>query len=101
MLACLAFGCAIVTWFAQPVRTPGPARETLQAIGGTGSGTVLIQGSFGHEWQYESRDEIRRYRPELVRLAKAIICLNACEPMFNTTGWKRVPDAPVETWMRK
>lgn len=99
LLGCLIFASAIITWFAQPARTISMARQTMTAVGGAGTGTVVISGSFGHEWQYESRSPIRRYRPEFAKDAGTIICLNPCEPMFDTTGWKRAPDAPVETWI--
>ena len=119
LLSCLLFSSAIIVWFWQPQRAAGPARETMQAIAAlqdsdepvppfealNGSraeaGTVLIAGSFGHEWQYESRGAIRRYRLELVKDATAIVCLNACDPMFDTSGWRRVPGVPAETWVRK
>ncbi|HLD71030.1 MAG TPA: hypothetical protein VI873_00250, partial [Candidatus Peribacteraceae bacterium] len=102
LLGCLIFSTAIITWFIQPTRAPGPAREVMQAIQATeGSGTLLISGTFGHEWQYESRTEIRRYRLEFVKDATAIVCLNACEPMFDTSEWKRLRELPVEVWVRK
>ncbi len=112
LLGCLIFSVAIITWFVQPARFPGPAREVIQAIqsehpfpgadfAGAATGSILISGTFGHEWQYESRTEIRRYRPEFVKDAVAIVCLNACEPMFDTSEWKRLHDVPVETWVRR
>ncbi len=102
LLACLISTSAIFTWFVQPARVPGPARETMQAIDAAkASGSILIFGTFGHEWQYESRQEIRRYRPEFAKDAAAIVCLNPCEPMFDTSGWRRLPDLSVEAWARK
>ncbi|MBI2636185.1 hypothetical protein HYW84_02555 [Candidatus Peregrinibacteria bacterium] len=100
---CMIFACGLIVWFVQPSRTPGPARETMLAISGLApeSGEVLISGPFGHEWQYESRNVIRRYRSEFAKDAAAVVCLNPCEPMFDTSGWKRLPGTPVETWVRK
>ncbi len=101
LLACFVFASAIITWFSQPPTVPGPAREVMNVIGGSGTGNILIAGSFGHEWQYESRSQIRRYKPEFAKDASAIVCLTACEPMFNTSGWKRLDAAPVEVWIKK
>lgn len=102
LTACMIFACGLIVWFVQPARTPGPAREVMQAINDASeSGSVLIAGSFGHEWQYESRNAIRRYRREFVKDSAAVVCLNPCEPMFDTSGWKRLLDLPVETWVRK
>ncbi len=102
MLACLLFATALVTWFARPETVPGPARSVMQAVdASSGSGVILIYGSFGHEWQYESHTVIRRYTPESVKDAKAIVCLETCDPPFNTSGWKRVAGVEVETWVRK
>ncbi|NOS67848.1 MAG: hypothetical protein HOO67_05815 [Candidatus Peribacteraceae bacterium] len=99
LLGCLICASAVITWFVQPIRTPVVAREVMSAA--SGSGTVLISGPFGHEWQYESRSEVRRYRPEFTKDAAAIVCLNPCEPMFDTSGWKQLKDLPVEAWVRK
>lgn len=101
LLACLVFASAITTWFSQPPRTPGPTREVMQMIANSNTRSILISGSFGHDWQYESQAEIRRYKPELTKTASAIVCLSKCEPMFNTDGWKLLKNLPVETWVRK
>ncbi len=102
LLAGLIAACAVITWFAQPGRIPSHAREVAQAIAHQKwGGRLMIAGSFGHEWQYEYNDEILRYRPELESSAQAIICLNTCEPMFNTTGWKLLPGVPVQAWVQK
>ncbi len=102
LLACFVFASAIITWFVQPPREPGPAREVMTAVmSETNSGSVLISGSFGHEWQYESHMPIRRYKPEFVNGATAVVCLSKCEPMFKTSGWKRLSKLTIETWVRK
>ncbi len=103
LLGCLLFATAIFSWFARPELAPGSARTVMQAIEavpGSGS-TILIAGSFGHEWQYESHETIRRYRPEFVGDARAVVCLQSCDPPFNTSGWKRLLNTPIETWIRK
>lgn len=109
ILACAVFASAIVTWFSQPLRHPGPAREIMTAIdvavgtsrAGMNAAPVLIAGFFGHEWQYESRLPIRRYKPAFAQDAAAVVCQQPCEPMFTTAGWRRLNDVPVETWIRK
>ncbi|MBI3336425.1 hypothetical protein HYZ98_02565 [Candidatus Peregrinibacteria bacterium] len=43
-----------------------------------GAGDILISGPFGHEWQYESRVPIRRYKPGLLPEAQSVVCLSPC-----------------------
>ncbi|MSR86791.1 hypothetical protein EXS70_01305 [Candidatus Peribacteria bacterium] len=105
LLACFIFASATITWFVQPARLPaGDARAVMQAIEsgtGTTAGAVLISGPFGHEWQYESRRNVMRYKPELVKDASAVVCLAKCAPMFKTKGWKNLTGLDVETWVKK
>lgn len=71
-------------------------------------GTVLINGSFGHEWQYGTSRTVLRYRPSLTDGAAAMICLQPCTQMqgfpvgqTGQTDWKRLEDVPVEVWVRR
>lgn len=102
LITLIAAGSAVTTALARPSLEHDAARAVMRAVApSVGTGTILIQGSFGHQWQYESHAVIRRYKPEFAKDARAIICLNACEPIFNTSGWRRFGGLLVETWVRK
>ncbi len=91
------------TFVAMYAELPSPsvARETMRSIAQRGSeGIVLIDGSFGHEWQYESPYPILKYGEWLLLGAQAVVCLDdACDVRGNGE-FERI-NAPVETWVRK
>ena len=63
-------------------------------------GTVLINGSFGHEWQYESGVHLKRFSPDLVPLATTIVCLSDC--MFDSKDeWILSTVAGADVWISK
>ncbi len=64
------------------------------------TGVVLIAGSFGHSWQYESRSPVFRYRPTLLSKAKAVVCLEQC-PGVSNYGFYQIENIPQEVWIRK
>lgn len=104
ILGSLIAACFVVTWLARPDTEPLRIRPIVAAAQKAGldtSKTLLVSGSFGHEWQFESGMPVRHYRPGLIEDAGMIVCSAKCEPMFNTTGWKLAPGALVETWIRK
>lgn len=81
--------------------SPSPARRVMERINELpGAGTVLIQGSFGHEWQYESESPVLRFRTALVSKAKAAVCLVSC-PEIAHYGFYQVQNLPEEVWVRK
>jgi hypothetical protein len=83
-----------------PLASPNPARAVLTGIAPqVGEGPILIEGSFGHEWQYESPVPIRRYHLELLEEAQAVVCLQSCNDV-PLGSWRSLPDLPVETWVR-
>src|SRR3989338_1016491 len=82
-----------------PEMAPISARLVMQRLGREWvEGEVLISGSFGHEWQYESRWPVRRYRPEFLQNAGAVVCLESCEDF--TDQWRKVDGMPVEVWIQ-
>lgn len=76
---------------SSPPAPRSPAREVLREIDrSAGSGSILMHGSFGHEWQYENRvvsgqwpvareREMLRYQEELLDQATAVVCLQPCQ----------------------
>jgi len=95
----ILFGVTAITfWALPPVLYPSKARIVLDNLEQKGVvGELLIHGSFGHQWQYESSWPVRKYRPEFLRNAGAVICLNPCNRIPDS--WQRVPGLPVEVWI--
>ena len=77
------------------------ARTVMRQVNQLHSGeVVLIAGSFGHSWQYESRSPVLRYRPSLLSKAKAVVCLEDC-PGVSGYGFYQIENIPQEVWIRK
>lgn len=80
--ALLLFGMLVVTVRSQGIfAVRDEARRAMRFLTQTISSdsTVLMKGSFGHQWQYESPFSLRRYREELLPSAGAVVCLEECE----------------------
>lgn len=73
-----------------------PARRTLALIPASLFGDVLIRGSYGHEWQYESTRRILSMSLRPV----AIVCLDDCSDIPKE-GFTRVENAPEELWIKE
>ena len=75
------------------------ARTAMQLFEGMDlQGVLLIEGSFGHEWQYESPWEVRRFTDGLTEEAGAIVCLSVC-PEWDKATWRALQFEP-EIWVR-
>jgi hypothetical protein len=103
LLAALVAGSALVTWWSRPPTEMSTARLTMEQVEKfhPDAKAMMINGSFGHEWQYETSATVRRYSPEFAAGSDVIICIKDCLPMFPTDGWKILADAPVQTWVRR
>ncbi len=85
-----------------PSLKPGASRAVMQSIALQGkTGTVLIAGSFGHDWQYESSFPVLRFHPSLLTNAQAVVCLDQCDDMKKRDGWVTLPNLPTEVWVRE
>jgi hypothetical protein len=68
---------------------------------------VLIDGYFGHQWQYYSPVPVRRYSQtlaiEVEDSAFAVICTKqtTCEDDIDRDKWKKLDGAPREVWVKK
>ena len=96
------FCAAFIVPRALPPPDRSPARITMQILNKNRvtEGMILIAGSFGHEWQYESSLAVQRYNPRLVDSARAVICLADCPEVRWRMKWRLLPGLPVEVWMR-
>ena len=102
-----AVTAVILTVLFLPPFQVSDARKVMEKLRARGSaGLILIDGVFGHEWQYESRVPVRRYSPELSSdvedLAGAIVCTKKTgEEQIDTEKWVRIENQPMEVWVRR
>lgn len=81
---------------------PTPARGVMQAITALHrEGDILIQGSFGHDWQYESSFPTYRYNDVLLQDAQAVICLEETCGVRGNPAFVQMTQKPVEVWIRE
>jgi len=99
----VAVACAGLTLSSTPlVSPPTPARDVMAAIADKGrEGTVLIQGSFGHEWQYESPFPILQYGEWLLPDAQAVVCTRDTCDVRGLAGFELLMDEPAEVWLKR
>ena len=94
----LLLGVVSIGLFLQygPSEQPSIARivgQRLQHI----DGMVLIEGDYGHEWQYEIHQVLRRYKEEWIEDASAVICLEECASPGE--HWSQPYSLPVTVWV--
>lgn len=62
---------------------------------------VMIDGPFGHEWQYALHADVRRFTTGLLPVTDAVVCTADCPAMHSWEGeWDMVNSAP-EVWVRR
>ncbi len=89
-----------------PMHGENVARETLDFLQSHNIvGTIVIDGPYGHEWQYESRQPIRTFsdglRTKIEEDASVFICTKkSCEDDIDADQWKPLSDMPG-AWIRK
>ncbi len=98
-IAAGVIACSILLFIhALPLNTSDPAREVMRTINAQHlSGPILINGYFGHEWEYESGLPILRYNRSLLPNAAAVVCTEACSELSNI-GWRRVENLSPGVW---
>ena len=96
LTAIIGFHLAFTLFAHQPLSS---ARTTVHLLEGMNmQGILLIEGSFGHEWQYESPWEIRRFSEHLLEDAGVVVCLQTC-PDWDKRTWRVFLFEP-EVWVR-
>lgn len=95
MAATYVFSVTTLQFYENTARTVMRTVNQVQA-----DGVVLIAGSFGHQWQYESTSPVYRYRTQLLSKAKAVVCLEEC-PDVSGYGFYQVGNLAQEVWVRK
>ncbi|MDO8648469.1 MAG: hypothetical protein Q7R81_01670 [Candidatus Peregrinibacteria bacterium] len=98
----LVIATIITVFFFPPILKRDPSRAVMRSIASERRGDeVLIAGSFGHQWQYESTLPVRSYSPNWLPHARAVICLQPCGDMAMHEGWVRKEESGVEVWGRE
>ena len=83
---------AIVVGY-QPSTEMSMSRRISREISSHGitEGYLLVAGSFGHDWQYESPIPVRRFAPHLLENAMAVACPTGCnEIATDLSVWNRI-----------
>lgn len=103
------FSSVLLLWYGLPqmfiLSTDSDVIAFLQERGLTAP--ILIDGYFGHQWQYLSPVPVRRYSQTLAieaeDSASAIICTkpSTCEDDIDRDKWKKLDGAPREVWIKK
>jgi len=106
-IAAQVVSAAVVIFFSFPTLQETPARAEMRALSTYQvSGNLLINGFFGHDWQYESPLPVRKFSQELSAAAEekagVFVCTTgSCDGDINDELWTRLPDTPFPTWIRK
>jgi MFS family permease len=63
---------------------------------------VMIDGPFGHEWQYALGEGVRRFTSSGLPLSDAIVCTRPCPAMESWVGdWEKMRVEWVTVWVRR
>jgi len=104
----------MMTGLRPPQYAPSLASSVMKTIDEqSGSGELLINGSFGHEWQHASKTPVRRFVMDYLDTARAVVCLQSCKELEQQAGWESIAGLPrsthfvllqglpFEVWVRK
>lgn len=100
--------CSAILFFLswQTMHVPVSRAEIRSLPPSVLAGTLLIDGFFGHEWQYESPIPVRRFSQKLSADAEAeagiFVCTKSdgCEDDINDDTWSMLVGTPLPTWVR-
>lgn len=106
-IGCEVLLTALIFFLSFPAMHTTSARHVLRALRDQEiTGTILVNGPFGHEWQYEASVPVLRFNQHLSleaeRSAQAFVCTKkACDNDVNLDQWVRLPGMPLPTWIRR
>lgn len=98
---------AVIVTYLFPVTHTTNARAVMRELRAQNIvRPVLIDGPFGHEWEYESSVPVLKFSQHLSADAEAtagaFVCLKGgCDEDVNLDEWVRLPDAPIPVWLRR
>jgi hypothetical protein len=100
-LLALQIVAGIAIFLYVPFTELSGARSIGNALRAAGvHGEVLIEGSFGHEWQYLMPGPVKRYRPEFTKGVAVIVCLDQCAGI-DLQEWQMLPGTKEEVWVKR
>jgi hypothetical protein len=100
-LLALQIVAGIAIFLYVPFTEMSSARSIGDALHIAGAhGDILIEGSFGHEWQYLMPGSVKRYHPEFIKNASAIVCLERCTGI-DPEAWEPLSNTKEEVWVKK
>ncbi len=106
-LATEAFIGIIIAVFCAPPMNTTPARSVMNVLRAQNlTGSIVMDGAFGHEWQYESNVPLIKFSQALStkveREANAFVCASGdCDDDVNLDQWVRISDTAVPVWVRR
>lgn len=98
----LVFTTVVIVGLRPPWSEVSTSRDAMSVVNreATHSGSLMIYGYFGHDWQYESRKfPVRKYIAAEFKDAVALVCTNNCDAI-RKEGMSLATDHPVEVWIR-
>lgn len=99
----LVFATVVLVGLRPPWSDISTSRAVMSIIDRevTQSGSLMMYGYFGHDWQYESRRfPVRKYHATGFRDAVALVCTSNCDAI-RKEGMSLATDHPVEVWLRQ
>jgi hypothetical protein len=103
----LALSTMAMVFLSRPTFRETPARAEMRALASyAATGTLLIDGYFGHDWQYESPIPVRKFSQDLSsdaeKKADIFVCTktDGCDGDINDELWVRLLGTPLPTWLR-
>lgn len=96
----LPLGTLLIIHGRPPQTVSAQLPQQVMERAGDFSGDVLINGSFGHEWQFATPHPVLRYDKTLLPQAGLVVCLQECPDMTRQPHWMQLPALPVDVWMK-
>lgn len=93
---------AILLWLYPPILPAGPAPVVMGHIQEHAQpGTVLLDWSFGHEWQHASEWPVQRYSSSALEEASVIVCRDTCKEPPAQGEWEPMHMQSIDVWVRR
>lgn len=103
LLACMGASALVTFLLFHPPFAPGPARDVLSALKAKGhTGSLLLVGSFGHDWQYESTAPVLKWSEKMTADLDpyTIVCVEEC-PRSVVQGRDVLHVGEIEVYVRQ
>jgi hypothetical protein len=97
-----AIGTAVLWVPFHPVFSPDPTREIVESLRlEPGKGDLVLNGPFGHDFQYESVVPVRKLTQNGILDAQAVVCIADCpEDLLREGIWSSTRSGNWEVYKR-